>query len=391
VSLLPPLPLFARRDALRLGAGAVAALLSGCSRAGRGASPGVWINLEGQPGYRGVESEMPAEERRRQYRLVVTDLANFERRERPVSFPGHSLTTSPHVPDVVVMAEKWGPCLASYDYRTMELLAEVELPEGREFIGHVAFAPGGDVIYCSEGSFVRGEPNYARGIIGVRNPRTLELIREFPSHGENPHEVLLIEGGRTLVVANQGTERRPVVTYGNLSYVDTETGALIERLGFPSNELVAAHMRTLSNGNVVMVSKTFQFHSELGNSVYLRFGREPIVAIDPGEQWREAFRGEILSIDLDEPRMRVGTTCPDSQHVIFWDLAQRRLEQVFTLERPLGIALTRDGRFWVVNDIAGGTHVWDAATLEKIGTWLPESVAQTRFTAPHAHIAAARG
>lgn len=370
----------------------MAAFGVGC-RAQRAASaehPGVWINLEGQPGYTGrQEAGTSAAELRRQFRLVVTDLGDFSRREAPAPFPGHSLTTSADCPDVVVMAEKWGPGLASWNWRTMEALGEVSLPEGREFIGHVAFAPTGDIIYCSEGDFVRGDPNYARGRIGVRDPRTLELVREFPSFGENPHEVLLIEGGRTLVVANQGTERRPVHTYGNVAYIDVGTGELVERVEFPSRALVAAHMRAFPNGNIVMVSKTFQSRTTLGNTVYVRKGRDPIRAIDPGPEYTDAFQGEILSIDLDVARQRVATTCPDSGHVAFWNIEHETLVRAEELQRPLGVALTKDGNYWVVNDIQGGMHVWDAESLEKVAHWLPGPVASTRFTAPHAHIARA--
>lgn len=387
----PPVSV-SRRDLLKLSAATgLAALVPGsigCRPAQAAAHPGVYVNLQGPPGYpQTVAATTPAEVYNI-FKLVATDLRTMNSREMPVPFPAHSLLTSPEVPNVVVLCEKWGPHVASYDYASMTELARLSFDPTRECIGHCAFAPGGQSVYVSEALMERGSANYAEGRIAVRDPRTLELQREFPSYGENPHEIQLIEGGRTLVICNQGTQRRPVETFANLAYVDTATGELIERLDFPSPEYAPAHMRCLPNGDVLMITKVQDFHNNhMGNTVYTRFGREPLRPIELPEPYTSQFVGEILSIDIDVARGRICTTCPDSSNVIFWDYLARSVLRVDTLARPLGVALTLDGRYWLVNDIEGGTHVWDAETLEPAPDHFPPTLTAAVYTAPHAHIA----
>jgi len=378
-----------RRDFMKagivLGVGGVAA---GTLLRGSSAHAGTYLNLRGDDGYTGRAEDMTPEEVYRSFRFIVTNLESGDHREMPFPFPAHSINTDPAWPRLAVLAEKWGRHCCTVDYRSMEIVSLKRHEDHRQFIGHTAFHAREGVLYASEGHFPTNLTNHGEGYIGVRDPRTLELVREFPSYGENPHEILLIEDGATLVVCNQGEQRRAIETYANLAYIDTATGELIERLEFPTLELGAAHMRALSNGDVVMVTKVMQFDNmEIGNTIYTRFGREGLTSIDPGPEYRDAFKGEILSIDLDERRMMVGTTCPDSGHVAFWDLNTRTLKRVHALGRPLGIALTFDERYYVVNDIERGAFAFDAITLDLVDSWLPDEVASVHYTAPHAHIA----
>ena len=67
-------------------------------------------------------------------------------------------------------------------------------------------------------------------------------IGEFPTHGVGPHELLLLDDGRTLAIANGGIETHPDFGRAKLNiatmkpsfvFVDRITGDLIEKHELP--------------------------------------------------------------------------------------------------------------------------------------------------------------
>ena len=76
---------------------------------------------------------------------------------------------------------------------------------GRHFFGHGVFSPDGALLYATENDFEN-----AAGMIGIYDARAnFERIGEFPTHGVGPHELLLLDDGRTIAIANGGIETHP--------------------------------------------------------------------------------------------------------------------------------------------------------------------------------------
>lgn len=67
--------------------------------------------------------------------------------------------------------------------------------------GHVVVSPRGDVIYTTETDSKTG-----RGLIGVRDRKSLKKLAEWQSHGQEPHQLLVDDAGH-LMVANGGIPR----------------------------------------------------------------------------------------------------------------------------------------------------------------------------------------
>lgn len=68
----------------------------------------------------------------------------------------------------------------------------------RAFNGHAIFSADGRRLLTTETDLDSGA-----GLIGVRDARTLRLLAEWPTHGIDPHELLLDADGQ-LIVANGG-------------------------------------------------------------------------------------------------------------------------------------------------------------------------------------------
>ncbi len=115
----------------------------------------------------------------------------------------------------------------------------------RAFNGHVIASPDGNMLYTTETNLETGE-----GLIGVRNAATLEKTGEWPSHGMDPHE-LLLDGDGSLVVANGGIPALPETGRlkihmermdASLTRLDTRSGALLGQWRLADKRLSLRHM-----------------------------------------------------------------------------------------------------------------------------------------------------
>ena len=81
---------------------------------------------------------------------------------------------------------------------TGEALTWAWIEADRAFNGHVISSADGSRLFTTETNLDTGQ-----GMIGVRDAASLEKLAEWPSHGTDPHELLLDESGG-LIVANGG-------------------------------------------------------------------------------------------------------------------------------------------------------------------------------------------
>lgn len=130
-------------------------------------------------------------------------------------------------------------------------------PDGRHFFGHGAFSADGKLLYATENDY-----EAAAGMIGVYDATDgFRRCGEFPSFGMDPHELMLMPDGRTLVVANGGIETHPdfgraklnlSTMQPSIAFVDAATGALVEKhiLSADLSRLSTRHMDIDASGAV---------------------------------------------------------------------------------------------------------------------------------------------
>ena len=93
----------------------------------------------------------------------------------------------------------------------------------RAFNGHAIFSADGTRLFTTENDLGSGV-----GLIGVRDARSLALLDEWPTHGIDPHELLMDASGQ-LIVANGGVPTQP------------ETGRAKRALARMDSSLVRLH------------------------------------------------------------------------------------------------------------------------------------------------------
>ena len=106
---------------------------------------------------------------------------------------GHDITFDPVSGRSVVFARQPGTFAVVFDPAGQGEPVTIQSVAGRHFFGHGVFSPDGALLYATENDF-----DNAAGMVGIYDARSgFARIGEFPTHGVGPHELLLLDDGRT--------------------------------------------------------------------------------------------------------------------------------------------------------------------------------------------------
>lgn len=307
---------------------------------------------------------------------VDLDSARREvRYESDIKFLGHGFAPNPARPHLAVISEKHGRGCVEWDIRQRKVTRELKTSDDREFYGHGAFTPDGKTLFLAE-SVVR-DGSYA-GVITIRDGDSYEIKGEFPSHGTAPHDTVLVDDGRTLVITNGGgplgTDDLPCITW-----VDISSRELKRKLQVPSPRLNAGHIAITAKGELALVSAPREGMDKnapdfCGNISFYAPGGELRTASDP---INARMKSETLSVAIHEPTMVVGATNPAGDLVTFWDFKTGKLVKSFDqFLKPRGLSVTLNRKYFVLTyDAQTHAILIDAATLNP----LPETKVDQSF------------
>lgn len=288
------------------------------------------------------------------------------RYQSDIKFLGHGFAPNPARPHLAVISEKHGRGCVEWDMKQRKVTRNLSTVDDREFYGHGAFTPDGKTLFLAE-SVVR-DHSY-KGVITVRDGDSYEIRGEFPSHGTAPHDTILVDGGRTLVITNGGgpldTDDLPCVTY-----VDVKSRELLRKLPLKTPRLNAGHIAIASKGELVLVSAPREGMDKsapdfCGGISFYSPGGQLRTAEDPiGKR----MKSETLSVAIHEPTMIVGATNPAGDLVTFWDFKTGKLVKTFDqFLKPRGISVTLNGRYFALTyDVQTHAILIDARTLEPV-------------------------
>lgn len=170
---------------------------------------------------------------------------------RPLPDRGHEIAIDQASGRMVAFARRPGSFLAVFDPDFKQAPKIVAAAPGRTFYGHGAFSPDGKILYATENDY-----DGQRGVIGLYDVADdFRRIGEFSSGGVGPHELQLIDGGRTLAIANGGLDTSPEFGRMNLNtaemkpslaLVSTDGGKVLanHELGPELSQLSIRHLAT---------------------------------------------------------------------------------------------------------------------------------------------------
>jgi len=314
---------------------------------------------------------------RKSYALDLVDLDEERLRTIELHFLPHGFSTMPGKETVAAVFEKRGPnaCLVEL---TTGRVRPIAADEGRAFYGHGVFAPDAQALYAVEIDTASHE-----GLLTVRDARTWKVTRTIPTGGKNPHDAVLLDDRRTLVVTNGGGDAASGAA-PSVTFVDLASERVVDRVAIGEAAFNAGHVAIARDGSLAVVSAPRDGLPETalgglslrgpGTGGTAERMREPRDAT-------ERMTGESLSVAIHEPSRTVLATHPYGDLFTLWSLDERRLLRAFELESPRGVTVTLDGRLFALSHGKDGS----LSLLDPVARDFVEGTRRSlgRFTGSH--------
>jgi hypothetical protein len=246
------------------------------------------------------------------------------------------------------------------DLKAARVVRPITTPPSRAFYGHGAFSRDGTVLFATENRLETKD-----GLISVRDAKTFQELAEFPTYGKSPHDCHLIDEGKTLVITNGGGPLEDEAGRPSVTFVETASNKLLERLVIENPRLNAGHLALTRNRDVVAVSAPREgLPTTDRGGVTMRSGQGRFATVSKPEDVLARMIGESLSVCIDEPSSVVAVTNPDGNIVTFWDLKSDAFLKKLDLVTPRGLTKTLDGEQIVLSYGTGTLAFIDPKRLE---------------------------
>lgn len=201
----------------------------------------------------------------------------------------HQVLPDPRAPGTAwVVSRRPGEWLTRVDLRRGRVLAQRALDDDRRFEGHLAWWPGpdGPCLVSTE-----TDQDDLQGLLVLRDPDDLRVLRTWPSHGIGPHELLtlpqglLVANGAQLTLAETGRLERAELLGGpprsDVTLVDPRTGARLGAWPAPHPQAQLRHLARAADGTVAAAVQ-WRDGASAASAV-------PLYLLDPsGGDWRAA-------------------------------------------------------------------------------------------------------
>lgn len=290
--------------------------------------------------------------------ITAVDINGRLRFEIPVEHRCHGVAVDPvRSHRAVVFPRRPGYLGYLVDFQAGEVLQTFRCSEGRYFYGHGCFSADGEFLFATENDYEK-----EKGVITVRESGSLKLIGEIPSFGIGPHEVSLLNDGKTLVVANGGILERPETGREKLNvstmdpslvYVDLQSGKLLDQFRTDNHFLGLRHLAVSSSGITAVAIQNegpedvptplLAVHRP-GGALELLQAPRPVL---------ESMRHFGLSVCLDPVSEIVGLTCPKGNTVAFWNARSGEYLRSLKVADASGLTLSHDGSEFLVTSGTG--------------------------------------
>jgi uncharacterized protein len=234
----------------------------------------------------------------------------------------------------VVVARRPGTWLSLGDLATGTIFREFRVPADRHVFGHGIFAADGRQFYTTESDFEDQQGDNGRVVVwdvsGEGSSANLTRVKEFPSYGVGPHELLLMPDNETLVIANGGIRTHPSHDRDNLNvdtmlpslvYLDRQSGELLEQQFLPQ-EFHQASIRHLDVNSAGRVILGMQFEGEPFLEVPLVATHqrgEPLRLLLAPAEVQVQMKQYVGSIRYAEDGRHFVASCPVGNLLTFWD------------------------------------------------------------------------
>lgn len=300
------------------------------------------------------------------YAIALFDDAGQEIARVPLPERGHGVAVSPDRRRLMAFARRPGTfalLIDPFDRREPRVLSSIA---GRHFYGHGCFSPDGHLVYAVENDYAN-----ARGVVGIYDVSGSAITRigEFETGGIGPHDILIAEGGRMLVVANGGIETHPARPREKLNletmqpsvvFLDRQSGDLLarHRLVDHLHQVSLRHMALDGRGQVWVGG---QFEGDPSRTpplvACLSRDKDPQLLETP-PALAAGLKNYIGSVVSNRAGDIIATSAPRGGQVLFWDAGTGRFLGADRVIDGCGLA-PLDAAGFLISDGTGGLRFLD--------------------------------
>lgn len=258
----------------------------------------------------------------------------------------------------IVVARRPGTWLMLGDLKTGALHSEIRVPADRHLFGHGVFSAEHDLFYTTESDFenMTGDSGLIVEwrVLGSGMNARIERLREFPSYGVGPHELLLHPDGDTLIIANGGIRTHPARDRENLNvdtmqpslaYADRRSGELLEQHHMPEefHQSGIRHMDVNADG-LVAIAMQFEGEPFIDAPLLATHRRgEQLRLLKAAPELQPQLKQYIGALRYDGGGRYFAASAPKGNLITFWDAEAGTLLHTTRARDGCGVCAVQNG------------------------------------------------
>lgn len=319
--------------------------------------------------------------------IAAVDVKGKPHFEIPVGARCHATAPDPVRPNRAVVFPK-RPGYLSYlvDFEVGTIIKEFRARPGRFFYGHGSYSKDGKYLFATENDYLA-----KKGVVSIWDGETMQFLGEIPSHGIGPHELKMLDDGKTLVIANGGVFEHPDIgeekgreklnvseMAPSLVYVDAASSKLLGEFR-PENHFLGLRHLSIRNDGLVAIAIQNEGPKELPTPlVAFHKGEEQLRLANAPEEILRRMNHYALSVLMEEKSGITCVTCPKGNLVTFWDAEKAEYISSLDIDDAGGVTLSPDERSFLITTGAG-----EFLTLPINSVKDPNSLVKTNYSDIH--------
>ena len=290
------------------------------------------------------------------YSLAYFNLQTGENGRVPIPFRGHGVLKHPNHSRAVLVMEKGGDKCAEIDLVKRKVSKIIKADEHSIFYGHGCFSSDGSKLYTSEHN-----KETRHGSIRIRNGKTYEPIGEISSYGFQPHDMMLIDEGQTVVIANHGKSYRRGDQVGEqktcVAFIDLKSGHLIKKLTAEGHGFELSHLFLSPEGQLIVGSLHPPGSKVDGNCAVFVAEKDSLQKLPLPPDIQNRLKDQCFGMAIHKESGTLAVTCAKSNVAVFWNYREKIFLKSLESLEPYGIVVSGDRKYFLISTLTG-VPVW---------------------------------